>query len=325
MLIYIPCHKDFHMAINSITQIRNQDAISRAIANRSRIEVKIAVSVNGTEMTNREKRILMNLTDHLFYVSEMTGGDTNINLGFLLALEKEPTFLWILSVNEFLVEFALSNLFQVINSNPETDVFITNSRNRNSNFEIENIFLEMPDGMATGLISGVIYNCRTMRASFSAGPRYAWTGWGQLAVLQYGAQINGRLRVTELPDSKLYRKPITYIKNSESSSEFEFVRQEYSHSFFGMILLINALFARQTKIRKYAIRSWILSNWYKISYFRIGTQIKYDKKKPQFDSLWVENLALEILRKSGLLTRLILKFAIVLKIEKLRRICWHYT
>lgn len=320
LLIYIPCHKDFKLAIDTITKIRIQDQLRKSHSISSGIDVRIALSVNGTCLTTYEKEDLVGLTDYFAHYPEVTGADVNINQGFLKALELKPRYLWILSVNEFLVESALPNLLQTIDTNPGTDLFITNSYDRKSSLEIENVFLGLPRGMSTGLISGVIYNCGTMRSSFAAGPRFAWSGWGQLAVIQYGCQIRGKLLVTELPDSKIYEKPITYLDNNETNSEFEFVRTGYAHSFFGMILLIFSLFPRDAKVRKAAIRSWLYRNWYLISYFKIGTKLNYNNQSPQFDSLWVQNLALQVLRKSGLRARLITEVALLLKFEKIKSI-----
>ena len=296
--------------------MQNESRLRDSIAKG--IEVQIALSVNGTAMTSYEKFTLTDFTDYFSHYPEITSGDININQGFLKALEVNPEYLWILSVNEFLVESAISKLLQVIEANPETDIFIANAFARSSNFQIDNIFLGMPEGMATGLISGVVYNCSTMSQTFSAGPMFAWTGWGQLAVIHYSIVKNGRLLVTEFPDSIIYKKPITYLEYGESRSEFEIVRVRYAHSFFGMILLINALFARQAKTRKAAIRSWLLDNWYKISYFRIGAKISLVKNRPQFDSLWVEELALQVLRKYGPIVRLIVELSLILKLEKFR-------
>jgi hypothetical protein len=319
LLIHIPCHKDFQMAKETITKIRSQNQMRLADSIATGIDIQIAISVNGTALPDHETAELIFLSDYFTHYPEATGGDININQGFLKALELQPQYLWILSVNEFLVESALSNLLQTIESNPKSDLFITNSQGRHTTFEIKNVFLGLPVGMSTGLISGVIYNCSTLGSSFSAGPRFAWTGWGQLAVIQYGCLIKGTLLATELPDSNIYSKPITYLDASESNSEFEYVRTGYTHSFFGMILLIYSLFPREVKIRNAAIRSWLYRNWYKISYFKIGTQLKYDRQSPQFDSLWVQTLALDVLRKSGLRARLITDIALVFNFEKLRK------
>jgi|LauGreDrversion4_2_1035121.scaffolds.fasta_scaffold24925_3 hypothetical protein len=318
LLIYIPCHTDFQLAIKTIANIRSQNHIRLSDSVATEIDLRIALSVNGTDLTDQEKATLASISDYFFYSPEATGGDVNINQGFLKALELQAKYLWILSVNEILVESALASLFQTIEANPKSDIFITNSLGRDSTFDINNVFIGLPDGMSTGLISGVIYNCNTMRSSFSAGPRFAWTGWGQLAVIQYGSQISGGLLATEFPDTKLYEKPVTYFQNEGRDSEYEFVRTGYAHSFFGMILLIHSIFPRQVRVRNAAIRSWLYTNWYKIPYFRIGTRLRYDKNSPQFDALWVETLALQVLRRSGLRARMITEVALVLKLEKFR-------
>ncbi len=319
LLIYIPCHTDFKMALNTIAKIRNQDQdrIKAGIARE--VEIQIALSVNGAILSPRDKADLQNASDHFTHFTEDTGGDVNIGQGYLKALEIEPSYLWILSVNEFIVGNAISNLLQTLVSHPKTDIFIANSYNRFSTFELKNIFVGLPEGMSTGLISGVVYKYSSMKRSFSAGPRLSWTGWGQLAVIQYGCLTNGTLILTEFPDSNIYEKPVTFLNQKSELTEFEFVRTGYAHSFFGMVLLIYSLFPRDVEIRNKAIRSWLYRNWYKISYFKIGTQLKYNKNSPQFDSLWVQSLALGVLRKSGFRVRVITGISLALKPEKLRQ------
>jgi hypothetical protein len=318
LLIYIPCHTDFKMALETIATIRDQDQkrLENALANKFTIE--IALSVNGASLSLEEQEVLRSASDYFSYMTEVTGGDVNISQGYIKALEIRPAYLWILSVNEFIVENGISNLLQTIDSHPQSDIFVANSRERFSTFEIENIFTGLPEGMSTGLISGVVYKYSAMKSSFSAGPRLSWTGWGQLAVIQFGCFIHGKLVLTEFPDLYLYKKPITYLQNNEKNSEYEFVRTGYAHSFFGMILLIHSAFPREARVRNAVIRSWLYTNWYKIPYFRIGTRLRYDKNSPQFDALWVETLALQVLRRSGLRARMITEVALVLKLEKFR-------
>ena len=319
LLIYIPCHLDFDLAFENIARIRKQHERDAKGTNASSLQIKIALSVNGTSLTDIEKKKLENSVDYFTYFNENIGGDTNINLGFLKALEVSPTHFWILSANEHLVENAIGNISKFISDFPDSDLFITNSLNRLSTFEVRNFFTGIPTGLSTGLISGVIYNFRTMKSSFSAGPRFSWTGWGQLAVIQYGCQIRGSLLVTELPDSSVYEKPYTFLNGESISSEFEVVRKGYAHSFFGMILLIFALFSRDRKNRNLAIRSWVNNNWFKIAYFKVGTFLKYDKKSPQFDSLWVQELAVGILRNSGFISRILTEIGLFIRTEKWRK------
>ena len=125
--------------------------------------------------------------------------------------------------------------------------------------------------------------------------------------------------MTEFPDSNLYEKPYTFLNGGAISSEFEVVRKSYVHSFFGMILLIFAIYTRDRSNRKLAIRSWVKDNWYKLAYFKAGTFLKYDQKSPQFDSLWVQELAVGILRASGVYSRILTEIGLILKIEKWRK------
>jgi hypothetical protein len=320
LLVYIPCHVDFYMALDNIARIRRQKEISIEKLGRLKLDVVVILSVNGTDLSADQTNQLRRAADHFIYFKESIGADTNINLGFLKALELQPTYFWILSANDHLVQNAIENIGDLISTSPDSDLFITNSLDRNSTFEICDVFRGNPDGLSTGLISGVIYKFDTMRSSFSAGPRFAWTGWGQLAVIQYGCQIRGSLVVTEIPDNKLYEKPYTYAGNEPFLNEFEIVRKGYAHSFFGMILLIFAVFPRNRKSRNLAIGSWLKKNWFKVSYFKIGTYQKFDRSSPQFDSLWVQDLAIRILRTSGFISRVITEISLFIKVEKFRKI-----
>jgi len=317
-LIYIPCHIDFELALENVTRIRRQ-CESIAQDSKAKLQVKIALSVNGANLTDHEKQRLVSSVDYFTHFNENIGADTNINLGFLKALEVSPTHFWILSANEHLVENAILNISRYISDFPESDLYVTNSLGRLTTFEVSNFFLGIPAGLSTGLISGVIYNFQSMKASFSAGPRFSWTGWGQLAVIQYGSQVRGSLWVTEFPDSNLYEKPYTFLYGESDSNEFEVVRKNYAHSFFGMILLIFALFVRDRKSRNLATKSWVKRNWYKLAYFKAGTFLSYEKTSPQFDSLWVQEMAIRILRTSGLLSRMLTEIGIFIKIEKWRK------
>ena len=319
LLIYIPCHLDYDMAFENIARIRGQHDRNLRGSNSSTLQIKIALSVNGASLNDQEKQKLNCAVDFFTHFDENIGADTNINLGFLKALEVSPTHFWILSANEHLVENAIENIDKCISDYPESDLFITNSLNRFSTFEVKNVFTGIPTGLSTGLISGVIYNFNTMKSSFSAGPRFSWTGWGQLAVIQYGCQIRGSLLVTELPDSNLYEKPYTFLNGESITSEFEVVRKNYAHSFFGMVLLIFALFSRDHESRNIAIKSWVRKNWYKIAYFKVGTHLKYNKTSPQFDLLWVQDLALRILRTSGFVSRVLTEIGLIMRAEKWRK------
>lgn len=318
-LVYIPCHSDYERARQSAILIRRQFDDFQDSNDNEKFVLKIIVSANGVNISPEEQKKFEKSTDSFHYFSEPLGGDTNINLGFLKALEIKPNYFWILSANEFLVDGSISYILNTITSNVESDLYVTNSMNRSTSYQTSNVFIDIPPGSGYGLISSVIYNFNKMRGAFSAGPRFAWTGWGQLAVVQTACNILGSLKVTEIPDAFVYEKPFTDVNSGFEKSEFEFVRSTYAHSFFGMPILIFALFGRNKSIRNRVLLAWLKKNWFKLRYFKQGAQRQPDSKHPQFDSRWIQQTARLILCVSGLAIFLLSTFGSVLNFERARK------
>jgi hypothetical protein len=191
--------------------------------------------------------------------------------------------------------------------------------NRSTTYLTSNVFIDIPPGSGYGLISSVIYNFKKTRGSFSAGPRFAWTGWGQLAVLQTACNILGSLKVTEFPDENVYQEPFTDVGSSSEKTEYEFVRSTYAHSFFGMPILIFALFSRDTAIRNRVLLAWLKKNWFKLRYFKKGAQREPDSNYPQFDPRWVQQTATLILFVSGVAISSLSLAGSVVNFEKARK------
>ncbi len=300
-LIYIPCHSDYERAMETAARIRTQfDAIQDSKIKKEFV-LKIYISVNGINLSPEKYHELAEFADLINYFTEPLRADININQGFLKALEIKPNYFWILSANEYLVDGSINFILNSIVSNYESDLFVTNSLNRSTTYSTSNVFIDIPSGSGYGLISSVIYNFEKTRGAFSAGPRFAWTGWGQLAVLQTACEILGSLQVTEFPDLHVYRKPFTDVEPGSEISEFEFVRSAYAHSYFGMPILIFALFCRERSIRNRVLFSWLKKNWFKIRYFKKGSRGKRDSMYPQFDPQWTQQIANLILITSGIL------------------------
>lgn len=318
-LVYIPCHSDYERALKTALTIRAQFAQIEDARVKNSFEIKINISVNGV-IIPREKYIeLRKIADLLNYFRDPLGGDTNINQGFLRALEIQPDYFWILSANEILVEGSINSILNSIIDNSESDLYVTNSMNRLQNYSTSNVFIDIPPGSGYGLISSVIYNFKKTHSSFSAGPRFGWTGWGQLAVLQTACDTLGSLEVTEIPDRCIYQKPFTDVGSGFEKTEYEFVRRTYAHSFFGMPILILALFGRNTKIRNRVLFAWIKQNWFKIRYFKKGVQREPDPLQPQFDSRWIQQLAGLLLSVSGPIVSFLSLTGSVFSFEKVRK------
>ena len=319
-LVYIPCHVDYERAKENALKIRNQFADIQYSSLGQAFELRIVISVNGTELSREEFTGLTTSSDELIYFSEPVGADININQGFLQALKTEPDYFWILSANELLVKGSLRFLLEQILANNESDLYVTNSKNRRANYQTSNIFLDIPDGSGYGLISSVIYNYKTTHQSYSAGPRFAWTGWGQLAVLQTACNTLGNINVTEFPYELVYEKPFTDVGNNPKETEFEFVRGAYAHSFFGMVILIFAIFARDKRMRDRILLDWLRKNWFRISYFNLGVRKTFDSRFLQFDSAWIRKISIVILLFSGIVPFFLTCLGSLRGIEKLRKI-----
>jgi hypothetical protein len=282
VLIYIPCHSDYEMAISSARRILDQ---TNEINNES-FEIRVHIAINGVPSSPSVDG-LPNTTVSL--TKSILGGDLNISNGFLKALEVCPDYFWLLSANENLVENAILNLQNLISANPETDLFIANAENRKGLLELSNIFTGVPANTALGLISGVIYKYSTTKESFRQAPLFSWTGWGQLAFIQNILSSKPHSKIMDFPDHELYEKPYTYQDSSLDYSESEIVGNVYAHSFFGLPILAFSLLQRNKKDLRNFQKQWLKSNWFKINMFladaTIGDELKLQRNK------WVYALA----------------------------------
>ena len=314
LLIYIPCHTDFEMAIRNAERIRRQFNQISGTSLEGVFQVEIVISVNGVEPESKKIHELKSVSDDVVLINEILG-DTNINQGFLEALKRKPDYFWILSANEILVNNSLMHIFETIIKNPSSDIFLANARNSYLTYNVKNIFHDVPKQSALGLISGVIYKYSTTKIAFPAGPRFAWTGWGQLAVIQTACSNRGVIEITEFPDNLIYETPYTDLQGSTKNSEFEIVRKGYAHSFFGMVLLINSLFPTDQKTRKRLLFSWLKTNWFKLKYFKAGTELGVDTSLPYLNSVWMQKSATAILFRAGLAAFLLTAIGMNLKTE----------
>lgn len=318
-LVYIPCHSDYERALETALKIRSQFTQIQDTSVKNAFEFKINISVNGVDIPTEHYNELEKSTDFLNYFSDPLGGDTNINQGFLKALEIQPDYFWILSANEFLVDGSINFILNSIINNYDSDLYVTNSMKRSQTYLTSNVFIDIPPGSGYGLISSVIYNFEKTRGSFSAGPKFAWTGWGQLAVLQTACNTLGSLKVTEFPYRYVYQEPFTDVGIGSEKTEYEFVRSAYAHSFFGMPILIFALFGRNTAIRNRVLFAWLKKNWFKMGYFKRGAQGDPDPVSPQFDSRWKQQIARLILFVSGVRVFFLNLMGSVFNFEKVRK------
>lgn len=289
LLVYIPCHKDYEMAFKNARKLSDQILGLQD----AKIELQTIISVNNVGKIPSQLSVPFTQVSHM---QTYLGGDANITKGFVTALEVQPDYFWILSANEDLKEFAISNLSAVIHDNPNADLVVTNAAGRLGTLEINNVFLDQPSDLALGLISGVIYKFSSTKNSFVQATLFSWTGWGQLSVIQNFLSTASSRNLIEIPDSLLYEKPYTFSADPTlSEDERELVRHLYSHSFFGLPVLASCLWKNDPKSLRRFQSQWIKFNWYKINSFS-KTIIRGDEEKLQRIN-WIKEIHEQSFRK----------------------------
>ena len=261
LLIYIPCHKDYEMAVKNIKKINNQ-IISLDVSN---LELEIVLSVNNVDQLKGIPDLPYLRVSHL---QTFVGGDSNIAKGFVTALEKRPDYFWIVSANEDLDNNVILNISRMLRLHPDVDLFIANAAGRTGKLSLDNVFFDQPSSLALGLISGVIYKFESTKNSFLQSTLFAWTGWGHLSVIQNFLGSGTPNELFEIPDSSLYAKPYTFSPDTlPGENERETVRKLYSHSFFGLPVLAYCFLQNDLKSLKRFQYEWIKLNWYKLNSF----------------------------------------------------------
>jgi len=246
---------------------RNADQLTKQFENltQQNLDIEIVISINGVKDFKNSRTVP---NTRILHIEEILGADANIAKGFVLALETNPNYLWILSANEDLVPDAIRNLQEMILYNSDSDLFVANAAGRNGRIELQNVFCDLPPLLALGLISGVIYNFDSTKGSFLQSALFSWTGWGHLAVIQDFLTTHSNSKITEFPDSDIYEKPYTYSPDAALEiGERVIVGNLYSHSFFGLPVLAYCLLQQNpVKLKRFQIE-WFSHNWFKIRLF----------------------------------------------------------
>ncbi len=283
LLVFIPCHTDYEMAFQNAERLIGQiDNSGTDVA----LEIEIVISINGVKSVSARFKHPRVIVKH---VQEVIGADANITNGFITALELRPDYFWILSANEAINPQTVLNLSKYIELQPMASLFIANAKNRTGQISLGNVFVGVPDGLALGLISGVVYNFEATSNSYYQSTLFSWTGWGHLAVIHHHLNIERKSIVFEFPDHLIYQKPYTFSpENKGEYSEREVVRNIYTHSFFGLPSLAFCVLQEDlTTLRKFQ-NEWLKSNWYKIRSFnhtpKFGDELKLRR------GIWIRSI-----------------------------------
>jgi hypothetical protein len=288
MLVYIPTYVDHHLALDQARTLRAEfDSL--------KVSLQVIISVNGVQLTPKEIANLEDACDRLIIFDESLGGDTNINLGFLLALQEHSDFFWILSANDTLLASSGSDLQSAI-VNLDFDFLIIGNPINGLSGSLLNAFSGEGIQLPIGLISAVIYRTEVFREAFASSIKYAWTGWGQLSVLQNTLFERSVLKYKLVDEKKIYDR----IPTASIELQIEKNKSNYRHSFFGYPLIISLLFKEDQKSRNKLIRNWLLANWYKIGYYKTGRSPNQALGHTAKDAFWTGPLSRPYILKSGL-------------------------
>jgi hypothetical protein len=252
LLVYIPCHTDFDLALSQVNKVRKEFEIFLSKCKQDSLSIQIVLSVNAYLPSPKEKSLAEEICDRIIFNGEGCLGDVNIANGFLVALDEKPDLLWILSVNDYLVDGAIGNIIIEFINNSTIDLLVT-SLNINGNFTEKQIIDPPKTGLSYGLISGVVYRLERLSPFFHNGPFMAWTGWSQLAVIQSAMNSMGGLKVKYIPFS------LVYSQRERGLSE---AAVAYSHSMYGALIL--GLIFKPSKVaaRKF-VKTYVIKNFYR--------------------------------------------------------------
>lgn len=287
ILVYIPTYIDHHLALDQARTLRKEfDSL--------KVSLQVIISVNGVQLTPQEIENLKDACDRLIIFDQSLGGDTNINLGFLLALQERSDFFWILSANDTLLASSGSELQSAI-ENLDFDFLIIGNPSNALSGSLLNAFSGEGIQLPIGLISAVIYRTEVFKEAFANSLKYAWTGWGQLSVLQNTLFERSELKYKLVDEKKIYdRIPTASIEFQRENN-----KSNYRHSFFGYPLIISLLFKEDQKSRNKLIKKWLLANWYKIGYFKTGSSPNQALGHNAKDAFWTGPLSRPYILKSG--------------------------
>jgi hypothetical protein len=287
LLIYIPAHFDFESAIAQAQLILRE-------RERVDLDIQVVISINAVDLTNESHLKIKNSCDDFVFLSENLGGDTNINLGYLKALSVQADYLWILSANDLLIPGSIEKISSAVGLSSKDMLVICSDKLEKTGF-INNAFINGAANLPIGLISAVIFHVPRFGESFASALKYAWTGWGQLSVIQNSIFEHETITYDTVDEVLIYNRETQCSYESDLKSN----QSKYRHSFFGYPLVVALLFADREKLRNQIIRNWLKSNWYKIGYFNQGHSPYSEEGFTTKDVFWTGPLSKQFIVKSG--------------------------
>ena len=252
ILVYIPCHSDLKLALIQARKVRRGFEDFLVHSNHASLNLQIILSINAYTPTPIEIESATSVFDRVINNGLGYLGDLNISNGYLIALDEKPDLLWILSVNDEVVDDAISNILIEFSRNPSIDLLVT-SLYLNKIVIEKQILDPTIVGTSYGLISGVVYRLERILPYLHNGPFMAWTGWSQLAVIQSAMDSLNGMSVKYIPFNLIY---------TQKERELHEMRSAYAHSIYGMLIL-GSTFKLSKKEAKKFIVTYVFKNFYR--------------------------------------------------------------
>jgi hypothetical protein len=303
LLVYLPCHLDFQLALDQAKKIR---AIERNQTDKITLDIKVMISCNGVEFSEIERLELTKNCDHANIFPFGISGDINITQGFMHAIRLEADYLWILSSNDAVSEKFIETISKNLITKKEINVLVGSSTENLGIRKVYSVFDQTNQDIPFGLISSVVYRTKDMDRNFDSGVQMNWTGWGQLAAIEGSCIALAGINVSLVRESDLYLRSIRSLENQ--AEEERRVRNGYAHSFFGMPIVISTLHATNHYQKRKYLNDWILSNWYLVNYF-YKTDFKLWNSHIASNQAWLKEFSFASIKNASLPHRLIFHIA----------------
>ena len=290
-LVYIPCHSDFELALVQARKVRSGFENFLLNSNYAPLNLQLVLSVNAYAPTSTERELAASLFDRVIYNGIGYLGDLNISNGFLVALDERPDLFWMLSTNDSLVVGAMSNILTEFIKNPEIDLLVTSLYKNEIVFERQ-ILDPAKSGTSYGLISGVVYRLEKIFPYLHNGPFMAWTGWGQLAVIQSAMDSLNGMSVKYIPFNLIY---------TQKERELHEMRSAYAHSIYGMLIL-GSTFKLSKKETKKFIVLYVFKNFYRWNLYNRKWNYSGQLVEGKNYLSWNQPIAEGLIRKKSITT-----------------------
>jgi hypothetical protein len=309
VIVYIPCHSDFELAVNQATRIKHDFELLKIESVFNQIYLEVILSVNSYLPSQVEKEQAEKICDEIIYNGIGYLADINIANAFLVALNKKPDILWIFSANEILEPGAIKIVLQEFMNDKSIDLFVTNALRINKTFTEKQIIDPPIGGFCYGLITGVVYRLDRLFPYLHNGPFLAWTGWSHLAVMQSAMDALGGLKVKTVPLEMIYK---------EGEREIDTI-SKYGHSLYGMLILGSIFKSSKRDSRKF-VRKFVLKRFY--SWHMYSRNWKYPGQLVSKDNYlgWNQGIAESLIWKSSQIMYVFYKVVKVIPFRKIRKL-----